>query len=88
MATQSAIKFIIRASEDRELRSGFYGLTKEEIVELQEKEGYKFTMQEFEEAKYVLLFKAQTEFQAIKIKEIAMWYYMINNETTEDRLIG
>jgi len=88
MATQSAIKFLIRASEDIDFRSEFYGLDREEILELQEQEGFKFTMQEFEEAKYVLLFKAQTEYQAMKIKEISMWYYMVNNETTEDRLIG
>ncbi|MBK8806766.1 MAG: Nif11 family protein [Bacteroidales bacterium] len=88
MAVQSAIKFIIKASQDTSFRSEFYGIEKEEIKKLQEDNGFEFEMCEFEEAKYVLLFKAQSEAEAMNIKEIAMWYYMVNNETTESRYIG
>lgn len=88
MPVQSAIDFIVKASNDSNFRDEYYMVESNMVFEKVKSDGFRFTMTEFEEAKYILLFKAQTETQAMKIKEMAMWFYMINNYTTENPLYG
>ena len=61
MALQDAIKFIKQAAADDILRNSLYKVNPNEILPELEKQGYKFTLNEFEESINVLHVECQTE---------------------------
>jgi len=76
MAIQKAIDFFKDAAVDQSLRDSVNHQESAEIMPYLEKNGYKFTLEEFEEAFNSMLVKCQTEEQADLLKELKLWFLL------------
>ena len=79
MALQDAIKFIKQAAKDDTLRHSLYSVDPNKILPELEKQGYKFTLNEFEESINVLHVRCQTEDEANRLFQVIWWFKMLCN---------
>lgn len=77
MALQNAINFISDVHEKDELRKSVNASEQKQLFETLEKEGYKFTSEEFEEAVNVVHVQCKFEEQAMALLQVAHWFRLL-----------
>lgn len=84
MAVQDAQNFIIKISKDNKYRTSLYEFeTFDKRMSHIKETGYDFEFPEFEEASTQMLRKCQTEENALVIKELLMWWKMVNGDVPD-----
>lgn len=74
MSIQNAINFISTAGQNDALRGSINSLKTDKIMPFLEEEGYKFSLEEFEESINVMHVKCKTEEEANFLFEVVWWF--------------
>lgn len=78
MSIASAINFLKRVQVDEEFRKECYMCkSKDELRQTLEKEGYKFTMLEFDNGVNTLILRCADASQAFEIHHLQSWYNLV-----------
>ena len=78
MAISDAKKFIRISQRDREFRRMINLIKTEELFSALSELGYRFTIEEFEEAVNMMHVQCQFESEADALMQTSMWFRMLN----------
>ncbi len=78
MAISDAKKFIRISQRDREFRGMINLIKTEELFSALSELGYRFTIEEFEEAVNMMHVQCQFESEADALMQTSMWFRMLN----------
>jgi hypothetical protein len=80
MSIQNALIFLRDVELDNGLRKSCYSCkTRNELLEMLEKQGRGFTYEECENAINMLLLKCQTYEQAERVRELHVWFLLFQD---------